>query len=153
MVGTWCVQAITIETVNKASEVMCVRYWIPNEVGGGCNEVRMGNKWDIQVTDRWKAATVWATEGGCGGAHCNTGPPTGVTQFEITVDGGWSNDYYDISALAGFNLGLTVAPTNPTCASQICTSLSTCQGVVPGGPDRTKACKYGSASYVLTFIK
>ncbi|KAI5075621.1 hypothetical protein GOP47_0009697 [Adiantum capillus-veneris] len=147
----WQVEGTKLEVVNGGMQRVCAKYWVPNEVGGACSELGPGQKWDIGVTQRWRAATVWAIKGGCGGLHCNTGPPTGVTQFEITVGGGWNNDYYDVSTLAGFNVGLSVVPSNPTCPSQTCASQSTCQGFVPAGPDRTKACRFGSSDYTLTF--
>lgn len=145
-------KATNVHMVNGRGGTICAKYWVPNEVGGGCRELGSGQAWDLGLTPRWRAATIWAMPGGCAGQPCNTGPPTGVTQFEITVAGGWNNDYYDISTLAGFNLGMRVSPTNANCPSQDCPAPgSRCQGFVPSGPDRTAACRYGSTDYVILF--
>ncbi|MCO5571275.1 hypothetical protein L7F22_025013 [Adiantum nelumboides] len=139
-VGTlkaWQVGATKIEVVNAGMQNVCAKFWVPNEVGGACRELGPGQTWEIGVTQRWRVATLWAIKGACGRSHCNTRPPTGVTQFEITMGGGLNNDYYNVSTLAGFNVGLSMVPSNPACPSQSCTSQSTCQGFVPAGPDRT----------------
>ena len=145
------VRCTNLHLVNYATKTICARYWVPNEVGGGCKVLSPGQAWDVFATPTWRAATLWAIKDGCG--PCDTGPPTGVTQFEITIGGGWGNDYYDLSMLAGFNLGMKVTPSNFDCASQSCLvpSPSACQGFFPGGPDRTNACRYGSSDYNIAF--
>lgn len=144
-------EGVNLHVVNGGGATVCARYWVPNEVGGGCRDLGPGQVWDVWATARWQSATMWASRGGCGGQPCNMGPPSGFTQFEFTLGGFDNKDYYDVSTLAGFNMGVSVIPTNGACPSQTCLALDRCQGALPYALDATKACSYGSTDYTILF--
>ncbi|MCO5597514.1 hypothetical protein L7F22_051592 [Adiantum nelumboides] len=143
--------ATNIHVVNNCPQTICAKYWVPSQVGGGCRELKPAQAWDVGTSAAWAAATMWAIQGSCAGQPCNTGPPTGVSQFEFTINGYSNFDYYDLSIRGGFNLGITVGPTNPVCPSQFCKAPYQCDGMLPNGPDRTKVCASGSTDYVVTY--
>lgn len=145
------VSATNVHVVNNAASTICAKYWVPNSIGGGCRELKQWQACDFGVSPAWTAATIWAIVGSCAGQPCNTGPPTGVTQFEFTINGFSNLDYYDVSIRSGFNLGMMAGPTNSACPAQFCKTSDHCDGMVPNGPDRTKVCPYGSTDYVVTF--
>eukprot|EP00250_Pteridium_aquilinum_P027124 c34258_g1_i1 orf=1-519(-) len=143
------VEATTIYVHNQCGNTVCAKYWVPNNgVGGACSEQGPGGTWTFGASDKWVGGVVWAIlNTGCSGQACNTGPPGGVTLFEITVDGSGGNDYYDISTLSGYNVAMKVVPTNGGCTVVDCggNTAATCpQGFYPGGPDETKACTTGT---------
>ncbi|KAI5071239.1 hypothetical protein GOP47_0013490 [Adiantum capillus-veneris] len=145
------VSATSIHVVNNAARTICAKYWVPNQIGGGCRELKPAQAWDLGTSGAWVAATMWAIEGSCAGQPCNTGPPAGVSQFEFTINGFSNFDYYDLSIRSGFNMGISVGPTNPACPSQFCRAQNQCDGMLPNGPDRTKSCASGSTDYVITY--
>ncbi|KAI5078531.1 hypothetical protein GOP47_0006202 [Adiantum capillus-veneris] len=144
-------EAITVRFHNQCGSTVCAKYWVPNSsIGGSCSEQGSGGTWTVGVDAGWSDANIWAINGGCSGQACNTGPPSGVTQFEFTIAGFGGNDYYDVSVLEGFNFGMRVVPTNGGCPSIICqgTTAATCpSGFYPGGPDATKSCGTGTTDY------
>ncbi|KAH7440165.1 hypothetical protein KP509_04G094500 [Ceratopteris richardii] len=143
--------ATNVHVVNKTPNTLCIKYWVPNHIGGGCEELKPYEACDVGTTPEWSGATMWAIQGVCAGQACNTGPPSGVSQFEFTIDGFSGFDYYDVSIRAGFNVGISVQPTNPACPSQFCMGPDQCQGMLPNGPDQTRSCASGSTDYVVYY--
>ena len=91
---------------------------------------------------------MWViTNTGCGCQACNIGPPSGVTQFEITVAGGGGNDYYDVSKIAGYNGAMKGVPTNSNCPVAECTTANTPSCYYTNDISATKACPTGSTDY------
>ncbi|KAI5065161.1 hypothetical protein GOP47_0019856 [Adiantum capillus-veneris] len=147
------VDATVLTMVNGGGITLCIKYWVPNDkIGGGCRELAPSQVWNIEATSNWQASSMWAFRGDCH-IHepCNTGPPSGVTQFEFTIGGYGGFDYYDISTLVGFNMGISVQPTNTNCPSQNCVTLDHCEGALPENPNSTQTCPYGTTNYTITF--
>lgn len=147
------VGATNLQVTNSCGYTMCAKYWCPeNGVGGGCSELGPGGSWNVAGTPAWSGATLWGIQGGCSGQACNTGPPSGVTQFEVTLDGGVSGlDNYDISVMAGFNVAMRATPTNNACPGVECAGLTAnlcSSGSYPGNTvNEVKTCPYGSTDY------
>ncbi|RWR98529.1 thaumatin-like protein, partial [Dinothrombium tinctorium] len=80
-----------------------------------------------RVPCRWKSARIWARTdcdgsgrncetGDCGALKCQGAGQADVSLAELTLDGGgnnnFKNDVYDISAVDGFNLPISITPIN-----------------------------------------
>ncbi|MCO5598365.1 hypothetical protein L7F22_052460 [Adiantum nelumboides] len=147
------VDATLLHVVNGGGIALCIKYWVPDvKIGGACRELAPNEVWEIEATPDWKASSMWALRGDCTtNQPCNTGPPSGVTQFEFTLGGFGGADYYDISTLVGFNMGISIQPSNINCTAQSCLSLDHCEGALPEHLTSTQTCPYGTTNYAITF--
>jgi len=110
--------------------------WAAGSPGGG-KELRQGDTWTFDVPAGTTSARIWGRTG-CtfdasgGQGKCNTGDCGGVvscqgygsdpaTLFEYGLNGYMNQDFYDISLVAGFNIPLTVTPSNSACKAIGCT--------------------------------
>ncbi|GMH13874.1 hypothetical protein Nepgr_015715 [Nepenthes gracilis] len=54
------------------------------------------------------------TTGDCGGLHCTGGGVPPVSLAEFTIDGSGGQDFYDVSLVDGYNVGVGVRPSGGT---------------------------------------
>nr|AAQ84890.1 PR-5 thaumatin-like protein [Pseudotsuga menziesii] len=105
-------------------------------VGGG-QALAQGQTWSVEVPAGTSAGRFWGrtgcsfdasgqgscTTGNCGGVLNCTGagqPP--ATLAEYTLNGSNNLDTYDISLVDGFNLPLSITPSNSSCPTVDCSS-------------------------------
>ena len=143
-----------IRVVNTWQTTICVQHWAPSPADGGCFDLAPGKSSNLlNPSSSTQNVTVWASLGSCSQVQpCNHGPPSDFTQFEFTLNGFQNFDYYDVSAAAGFNMGVSVFPTNSSCLSESCLTLESCKGATKDNPtNAVKSCLSGSSNYIVSF--
>ena len=89
----------------------------------------------IQAPDHWLGGRIWARTGCTSSGDCQVGGcPGGMqcTDYSWTAAltlvefgyGGNLGTFYDISLVAGFNVGAKIVPSISSCATRTCTSPS-----------------------------
>ena len=139
------VKATQITLVNPTGKPsICAHYYVPTPTQGGCSVLSGGSSWTISTTSTWQGGTIWAVVASNCPSSCNAlGPSSGVTQFEFTLNGGYSGmDNYDVSSAAGFNMPVLGSPSSSQCSPVSC-GFATC-------PSVEATCSYGT-NYVVYF--
>eukprot|EP00928_Gymnodinium_smaydae_P024574 TRINITY_DN19847_c0_g1_i1.p1 TRINITY_DN19847_c0_g1~~TRINITY_DN19847_c0_g1_i1.p1 ORF type:complete len:234 (+),score=0.25 TRINITY_DN19847_c0_g1_i1:67-768(+) len=105
-------------------------------VGGG-KALGQGESWSVDVPAGTSAGRFWGRTGcsfdASGQGKCNTGDCGGLlncqgsgqppaTLAEYTLNGGNNRDTYDISLVDGFNIPLSITPSDGTCTAPTCSS-------------------------------
>ena len=149
-----------VRVVNTWQTPICVQQWAPFPVGGDCFDLASGQSSNLlnpssssKYVNSFANVTVWASVGSCSQVQpCNHGPSSGFTQFEFTLNGFSNYDYYDVSAVAGFNMGVSVYPTNSSCPSESCVTLGSCNGATKDNSTKAvKTCPSGTSNYIVSF--
>ena len=143
-----------IRVVNTWQTTICVQHWAPSPVDGGCFDLAPGKSSNLlNPSSSTQKVTVWASLDSCSKVQpCNHGPSSGFTQFEFTLHGSSNFDYYDVSAVAGFNMGVSVFLTNSSCPSISCVTLESCEGATKENPTHAvKSCLSGTSNYIVSF--
>lgn len=98
-------------------------------------QLESGASKTIEAPDHWLGGRIWArtgctsdgtcTVGGCpGGMQCTDYSWTAAVTLAEFGYGGSLGTFYDISLVAGFNVGAKIVPSISTCATRTCTSPS-----------------------------
>eukprot|EP00253_Pinus_taeda_P021529 PITA_21529 len=105
-------------------------------VGGG-KALGQGETWSVDVPTGTSAGRFWGRTScsfdASGQGKCNTGDCGGLlncqgsgqppaTLAEYTLNGGNNRDTYDISLVDGFNIPLSITPSDATCTAPTCSS-------------------------------
>ncbi|XP_039276618.1 protein P21 [Nilaparvata lugens] len=141
--GLVSVEAVKLSIVNRCGYTV----W-PGAIPGGGVRLDPGQSWNLDIPAGTQATRFWARTGcnfdGSGRGSCVTGdcgnmkncqvsgaPPTTLAEITFGRNGvGDSLDYLDISLVDGFNVPMSIQPTNnqnrcqpggrgPTCAANI----------------------------------
>jgi hypothetical protein len=168
-VSIWITATVTLLTVNVYLQgvegaTMAVKnqcsytIWAAGIPGGG-KQLGQGETWTFDIPAGTTAARIWGRTGcsfdaASGNGSCNTGDCGGLlncqgygsvpaTLFEYARI--QNQDLYDISLVDGFNLPLSVTPSNPNCRAIGCTS--DINAVCPAQLKVTDGCKSPCAAF------
>lgn len=127
------VEGATMTVTNQCSYTV----WPAGSPGGG-EQLGQGETWTFDVPAGTTGGRIWGRTGcsfdaASGEGSCNTGDCGGLlscqeygsgpaTLFEYGLDQYMNQDFLDISLVDGFNLPLTVTPSNSGCTVISCTS-------------------------------
>eukprot|EP00253_Pinus_taeda_P003474 PITA_03474 len=134
-------------------------------VGGG-KELAKGAAWSVEVPAGTRAGRFWGRTGcsfdASGKGSCSTGDCGGVlsctlsgksptTLVEYTLNGGNNQDFYDLSVIDGFNVPLSLTPSDGSCKALTC-KMDQCPDayLYPTDDTKTHACASG-ANYNIIF--
>eukprot|EP01018_Ginkgo_biloba_P031306 Gb_19746 [translate_table: standard] len=113
------------------------KVWAASLNPGGGKALELGESWTLSVVVGQKAGRIWGRTscsfgpdrkgscktGDCGGLlNCQGSGAVPATLVEYTLNRGGNQDYYDISLIDGFNLPLSVTPSNGQCTNIACNS-------------------------------
>nr|AAV65287.1 thaumatin-like protein [Thuja occidentalis] len=125
-------------------EAGAVKFNIRNQCGytvwaaglpGGGKQLDQGQTWSVDVAAGTKGARFWGRTGcsfdGSGRGSCQTGDCGGqlsctlsgavpATLAEYSLNGNDNKDFYDVSLVDGFNVPLSINPTNTGCTAPAC---------------------------------
>jgi hypothetical protein len=138
------VDATQINIINQCSQTISA---CQTDSGGQITPYALGSGASqlIDVGTSWPGGVIWGYPGGSADpTDCNNAKPQ-ADLAEFTINGSSNQDFYDISTVNAYNLGLKIAPTSPvqssgtTCGSPSCTISnlnSFCQSpnTLTGGP-------------------
>ncbi|KAL0915742.1 hypothetical protein M5K25_013196 [Dendrobium thyrsiflorum] len=140
-------KAATFTIVNKCSYTV----WAAAVPSGGGNRLNSGQTWTINVPAGTTGGRVWARTGcsfdASGNGHCQTGdcggklsctaygsPPNTLAEFSLNQ---YQNlDFFDISDIDGYNVGLDFSPVNP---SGSCHGIRCAANIIGQCPAKLKA--------------
>eukprot|EP00253_Pinus_taeda_P005169 PITA_05169 len=127
------VEAATFVIQNKCSFTV----WAAGISVGGGQALTQGQSWSVDVPAGTSAGRFWGRTGcsfdASGKGSCNTGDCGGLlscqaagrppaTLAEYTLNGANGRDTYDISLVDGFNLPLSITPSDSSCPTVDCSS-------------------------------
>ena len=131
-------------------------------VGGG-TQLNPGGTWTFGVPAGTSSGRVWGrtgcsfngnsgrcATGDCAGAlSCTLSGQPPLTLAEFTIGGGSNQDFYDISVIDGYNLGMAFSCS--TGVGLVCRSSSCPDAYLfPNDNTKTHACS-GNSNYQVTF--
>ncbi|GLJ41584.1 hypothetical protein SUGI_0860480 [Cryptomeria japonica] len=125
-------------------EAGAVKFELKNQCGytvwaaglpGGGQQLDQGQTWTVDVPAGTKGARFWGRtgcsfdasgRGTCKTGDCNSqlscqvsgGVPTTLAEYTLNGDG--NKDFYDVSLVDGFNVPLSINPTNGQCTAPAC---------------------------------
>eukprot|EP00253_Pinus_taeda_P019956 PITA_19956 len=134
-------------------------------VGGG-KALGQGQSWSVDVPAGTSSGRFWGRTGcsfdASGKGSCSTGDCGGVlsctlsgqsptTLVEYTLNGGNNQDFYDLSVIDGFNVPLSLTPSDGSCKALTC-KMDQCPDayLYPTDDTKTHACASG-ANYNIIF--
>eukprot|EP00253_Pinus_taeda_P013298 PITA_13298 len=134
-------------------------------VGGG-QALGQGQSWSVDVPAGTSAGRFWGRTGcsfdASGTGSCSTSDCGGVlsctlsrqppaTLVEYTLNGGNNQDFYDISVIDGFNVPLSLTPSDGSCYAPTC-QMDQCPYayLFPSDNTKTHTCASG-ANYNIIF--
>lgn len=120
----------------------------PATLGGG-HQLERGQSWTFEVPANSTKGRIWGRTGCVFGGFCETGECGAVatcevaqsvpaTTFEYSIDGRMERDYFGISLVGGFNLPMSIIPTDRQCQAIACSS--DINSVCPEGLRKPNAC-------------
>nr|ADB97933.1 thaumatin-like protein S3 [Pinus monticola] len=152
----------TFEIRNQCSYTV----WVAGIPVGGGFALGQGQSWSVDVPAGTSAGRFWGRTGcsfdASGKGSCSTGdcggvlsctlsgqPPT--TLVEYTLNGGNNNnqDSYDISVIDGFNVPLSLTPSDGGCYAPICTLDKCPDAYLYPGDTKTRTCSSGGNYYIV----
>nr|ADB97928.1 thaumatin-like protein L4 [Pinus monticola] len=110
--------------------------WAAGIPGGG-KALGQGESWSVDVPAGTSAGRFWGrtscsfdasgqgkcSTGDCGGLlNCQASGQPPATLAEYTLNGGNNRDTYDISLVDGFNIPLSITPSDASCTAPTCSS-------------------------------
>nr|CAA10492.1 Thaumatin-like protein [Pseudotsuga menziesii] len=149
------VEGVTMTVKNQCSYTV----WAAGSPGGG-KQLGQGETWSFDVAADTTGGRIWGRTGcsfdATGKGTCNTGDCGGLlscqgygtvpaTLFEYGLNKYMNLDFLDISLVDGFNLPLTVTPSNSACKTISCTS--DINAVCPSELKVTDGCKSACAEF------
>ncbi|KAL8507082.1 hypothetical protein ACS0TY_017826 [Phlomoides rotata] len=143
-------------------------YTVWGAATNGGRRLDPGETWSLDVSAGSQSQRIWGRTGcnfdGNGRGSCQTGDCAGLlecnpsvsgrpplTLAEFSLNGGGNNDYYDISVIDGFNVPMSLNPTNGDCPQLTCRDPN-CPDAYqfPTDDTKTKACPAGT-NYKIVF--
>ena len=136
-------------------------------VGGG-KELGHGSIWSIDVPAGTKNARFWGRTGcsfnASGAGSCATGdcggvfscslsgaPPTTLVEYNLNGGSANNQDFYDISVIDGYNLALSLTPSDSSCVAPTCSSAQCPDAYLfPSDDTKTHSCASGT-NYNIVF--
>ncbi|XP_074576747.1 protein P21-like [Curcuma longa] len=127
--------AATFQIVNRCSFTVWAAWATTGPRAGGGNQLNPGQSWTININGGSTGGRIWARTGcsfdGSGRGRCQTGdcggvlqcqgygsPPNTLGEFSLNQ---WQNlDFFDISNIDGYNVGLDFSPTTGGCGGVRC---------------------------------
>ncbi|KAJ1411842.1 Thaumatin, conserved site [Sesbania bispinosa] len=155
-------QAARFDVINRCPYTV----WAAALPGGG-RQLNPGQSWALDVAPGTGGARIWGRTGcgfdGSGRGGCQTGdcggalycqlsgrPPTTLAEF--TLNGGYNQDYYDISVIDGFNVPMEFSPTSNGCTRGLRCGGDRCPDayLYPSDNTKTHSCP-GGTNYRVVF--
>ena len=141
--------------------------WAAASPGGG-KALGQGQTWSFKVAAGTTQARIWGRTGcsfdASGRGRCATGdcggvsscslsgqPPATLVEYNLNTGSGNSQDFYDISVIDGYNLALSVTPSDSGCVAPVCRSAKCPDAYLfPSDNTKTHSCPSGT-NYNIVF--
>ncbi|KAG6535157.1 protein P21-like [Zingiber officinale] len=129
------INAATFQIVNRCSFTVWAAWATTGPRAGGGNRLNSGQSWTININAGATGGRIWARTGcsfdGNGRGSCQTGDCGGVLQCqgygrapntlaEFALNQFQNLDFFDISNVDGYNVGLDFSPTSGGCRGIRC---------------------------------
>ncbi|KAI8086846.1 thaumatin [Gilbertella persicaria] len=126
-----------IKVVNNCGKTLQVGHLNPADTSGTPDSVATGGSKTYSFSKNLASLRFWARVDCQGGSDCQTaGAAFPASLAEFTFNGANGKDFYDLSFVDGYNLPLSVTPTNPApsngeggkywCGTPACKNLPAC---------------------------
>ncbi|KAL0095263.1 secreted thaumatin family protein [Phycomyces blakesleeanus] len=120
---------VTITVTNSCSYDVQVNQLTNDQTSNGDGSVlASGSSTDIQVASNW-GGRIWARKECTGSTDCNASAPASLAEF--LLNGANGDDFYDISLVDGYNVGMSISPngmsgSGQSCGTPTCSNLPAC---------------------------
>ncbi|KAI9013900.1 thaumatin [Phycomyces nitens] len=120
---------VTITVSNQCSYDVQVNQGTNDQSSsGGGSTLASGSSTDIQVPSNW-GGRIWARKECTGSKDCNSSAPASLAEF--LLKGANGDDFYDISLVDGYNVGMSISPNGKSgsgydCGTPTCSNLPAC---------------------------
>ncbi|XP_074576671.1 protein P21-like [Curcuma longa] len=129
------INAATFQIVNRCSFTVWAAWATTGPRAGGGNQLNSGQSWTININAGTTGGRIWARTGcsfdGSGRGNCQTGDCGGVLQCqgygrppntlaEFALNQFQNLDFFDISNVDGYNVGIDFSPTSGGCRGIRC---------------------------------